>query len=677
VKNKQLDDLQLKVETEGRIMSEKMVRHEATIAQQTKLVDFLQQKVGELEGRKKTFAEKLFANKENKPDNHLVIGYQDIQQQLQTERMKNRKLNDQLSRVRSEVVALKTSSSETNLPRGVLSQIDNKTATHNIPHRLGQGANKKSVRCPVCQETLGFMMLAQVCKDCGVSVHNGCAGSLPPTCGLSSQLISALQDNGSLPRSRTNSDVRGRAASESRKDMKDRPLPIPPQNTDKEGAVQVLQGGDWTDALLVLTLDNVLDVYEDASRNIRIDQISLTAPHCRVSVQSSVAYTEVYYVSATDRPYTFKLTVHTTGKSEKAVYLMCHNFAAKVEWVNRLEEVIKSSPNNLTPVPACSQEKAKELIAALPAHNEILSMDYIGNIVVIGTTKGLLTRDMDSETGELRTLEGIDVPVHKIKYIQAIQSLVLATGSDTSTGSQLVTVCARAVAAGTTLYPTSVPEFSQCHIFSAHTTKKNHVYLCAANKHMVSIFEWSFKRGEFVIRNKFSTDKYTGCIYFTEHSVLVGTNKFYEIELKTFAAEEFLDTADPAIKRMLHSAEFHGSEPRQVLTVKDAKEPEFILCFTRHMLFVDGYGGQTREPITFSKLPMEHEAIGRIVASSFSDRILFTDLDQEGDKQIEKIEIFSPVPHIVGRQGDKIFYTSPGDAAFHLMSLDISKLRLQ
>ena len=28
-----------------------------------------------------------------------------------------------------------------------------------------------------------------------------------------------------------------------------------------------------------------------------------------------------------------------------------------------------------------------------------------------------------------------------------------------------------------------------------------------------------------MIRNKFSTDKYTGCIYFTEHSVLVGTNK--------------------------------------------------------------------------------------------------------------------------------------------------------
>ena len=29
-----------------------------------------------MEGRKKTFAEKLFANKENRPDNHLVVGYQ-------------------------------------------------------------------------------------------------------------------------------------------------------------------------------------------------------------------------------------------------------------------------------------------------------------------------------------------------------------------------------------------------------------------------------------------------------------------------------------------------------------------------------------------------------------------------------------------------------------------------
>ena len=102
------------------------------------------------------------------------------------------------------------------------------------------------------------MMLANICKDCGVAVHNGCADSLPPTCGLSSQLVSALQEQG--PRGRSNSEAGGRARSQSRSksSMKDRPLPIPPHNTDKEGPAQILLRGEWTEAFIVLTLDNIL-----------------------------------------------------------------------------------------------------------------------------------------------------------------------------------------------------------------------------------------------------------------------------------------------------------------------------------------------------------------------------------------------------------------------------------
>jgi citron Rho-interacting kinase len=217
-KNKQIDNLNLKIDSDSRMMSEQVTKHEGTIAQQTKLIDFLQVKVEELEGRKKTFADKLFGgNKENK-ENHLIVGYQDIQHQLQSERAKNRKLADQLTRVRSEVVALKTntssSKSETHLPRSVLNQIDpTKTAKHNIPHRLHSGTIKKTSRCPVCQETLGFMNLAQICKDCGVGVHSGCSSGLPPTCGLSSSLVSALQAS-SPARPRAKSVSRGRSNSQ-------------------------------------------------------------------------------------------------------------------------------------------------------------------------------------------------------------------------------------------------------------------------------------------------------------------------------------------------------------------------------------------------------------------------------------------------------------------------------
>ena len=63
----------------------------------------------------------------------------------------------------------------------------------------------------------------------------------------------------------------------------------------------------------------MLDLYADSTKSTRLDQVGLALPHCRVSVQSSVAYTEVYNLSTVDRPYTFKLTVQTQGQPEKVL----------------------------------------------------------------------------------------------------------------------------------------------------------------------------------------------------------------------------------------------------------------------------------------------------------------------------------------------------------------------
>ena len=49
--------------------------------------------------------------------------------------------------------------------------------------------------------------------------------------------------------------------------------------------------------------------------------------------------------------------------------------------------MITSAPSNLVPVPESCQEQAKELVAALPPDTEILAMENIGNMVVIGTNK--------------------------------------------------------------------------------------------------------------------------------------------------------------------------------------------------------------------------------------------------------------------------------------------------
>ena len=52
-----------------------------------------------------------------------------------------------------------------------------------------------------------------------------------------------------------------------------------------------------------------------------------------------------------------------------------------------------------------------------------------------------------------------------------------------------------------------------------------------------------------------------------DHSVLVGTSKFYEIDLKNFSAEEFLDLTNPGIQKSVATLEFKESAPHCVMDI--------------------------------------------------------------------------------------------------------------
>lgn len=664
-KNNQVEDLQLRIDSETRISGEKFLRHEATQAQQTKLIDFLQTKVANLEGRKKTLADKLFGNKENRGgSNGVPVAYGDLEGMFEREKSKTVKLTAQLDKARAEVVALKSSTDQGQLvPRSVLAQLDSSAATqsHNIPHRLVNSTNKKSVKCSVCLDTVGFMSMASMCRDCGLSVHQNCSSSLPNTCGLSSQLA-ALKTVGqaTLPNSSITS----------------RPLPpAPGQTSVKQGKVQTLLSGQWTETFLVLGHSGELDLYTSNEINPtnKIDQVGLTLPHCRVSLQSSVSFGEVFYINTTDRPYTFKLSIHTMGKQEKAMYFMCQNFSGKVDWVNRLEEVIKSSPANLV-CPQESTENAvtRNVVCSLPPPEEVLAAVSVGDILVVGTTQGLAL----VKEGMVVKCEGISTPVHLMQHIQSLNLLVLATGGD-GLPSQLVILPTRPVlSVSGHLQPECLPEVTKCHIFSCMESPQGKVYLCAANDHLVTIMEWSHKRGHFVLRNKFSTDQHTKTIHFTDHSVLVGTSKFYEIDLKNFSAEEFLDLSHPGIQESVGSPEFQGSLPMCVLdtSTDQSDEREYALAFTRQILFVDSFGQQTQPPLVFSKLPVEHRLVSGLLVTTFCDCVQFTSM---ATRIMANISCHSP--HLVtghNKQKDML-YTCQDIASNNLMVVNMEDLELQ
>ena len=115
------------------------------------------------------------------------------------------------------------------------------------------------------------------------------------------------------------------------------------------------------------------------------------------------------------------------------------------------------------------------------------------------------------------------------------------------------------------VFETETEFYLFCMVFNI--SLQGRVYLCAANDHLVTILEWSSKRGHFVLRNKFSTDQPTKAIHFTDHSVLVGTSKFYEIDLKNFSAEEFLDLTNPGIQKSVATLEFKESAPHCVMDI--------------------------------------------------------------------------------------------------------------
>ena len=131
------------------------------------------------------------------------------------------------------------------------------------------------------------------------------------------------------------------------------------------------------------------------------------------------------------------------------------------------------------------------------------------------------------------------------------------------------------------VFETEAEFYLFCMVFNIYL--QGRVYLCAANDHLVTILEWSSKRGHFVLRNKFSTDQPTKAIHFTDHSVLVGTSKFYEIDLKNFSAEEFLDLTNPGIQKSVATLEFKESAPHCVMdiTTDTGEEKEYALAFTR------------------------------------------------------------------------------------------------
>lgn len=132
--------LEAQIDTTRVMHKERELKYDSTIAQQTKLIDFLQTKA-EQPKKKSTFTDKIFGShkKENQPS--IPLAYRELESNLEKKTTQCRVLTEQLNKCKAELVALKTDSSSrsskdlTKTPTAGNELMKCQMATPSIPHR--------------------------------------------------------------------------------------------------------------------------------------------------------------------------------------------------------------------------------------------------------------------------------------------------------------------------------------------------------------------------------------------------------------------------------------------------------------------------------------------------------------------------------------------------------------
>ena len=86
------------------------------------------------------------------------------------------------------------------------------------------------------------------------------------------------------------------------------------------------------------------------------------------------------------------------------------------------------------------------------------------------------------------------------------------------------------------------------------------------------------------------------------------------------------------------------------------------------MIFVDSFGQETREPMMFEKLPIEHRMLGQVLITSFCDSIQFINMST---KDRVPVYIYCKSPHLVSSwKGKKdLLFTCQDIASNNLMAV--------
>ncbi|XP_030275573.1 citron Rho-interacting kinase isoform X7 [Sparus aurata] len=655
-------DLEYQLENIQAVYSHEKVKMEGTISQQTKLIDFLQAKMDQPTKKKKGIFGRRREDVGTTTNGALApqaqpavpLQYGDMKMALEKERSRCAELEEALQKMRIELRSLReeaahfkaqehvapstpaqarhqilmsaivkspehqpnpssllnpsTRCKETSTPeekrRVTFEKFGRRVKErmhHNIPHRFTVGLNMRAAKCAVCLDTVHFGRQAATCLECHTLCHPKCSPCLPATCGLPAEYATHFSE--ALCREKANSPAL--QVKEASGHVRLEGWMKQPRN-GKRGQ----QG--WERKYVVLDGTKV-SIYDTEPREDCIkaeEEFELCLPDGEVTVHGAVGASELINTAKSDIPYVLKLESHphTTCWPGQSVYFMAPSFPDKQRWVAVLESVVAGSRGSRDKVDADAKLLGNSLLK-LEGDDRLdinCTLPLTDQIVLVGSEEGLYALNVIKNS--LTHIPGL-TSVFQIQILKELDKLLMITGEDRALCLVEIKKVKQSLSqshlpAQPDLNPFIFETVKGCHLFSSGKID-NGTCICAAMPNKITILRLNESLNKFCIRKEIETSEPCSCIHFTGYSIIIGTNKFYEIEMKQYVLEEFLDKNDVTLASAVFAASSHSFPISIIQVTTSPQKDEYLLCFHEFGVFVDSYGRRSRtDDIKWSRLPL-------------------------------------------------------------------------
>ncbi|XP_061226562.1 citron Rho-interacting kinase isoform X8 [Neopsephotus bourkii] len=623
-------DLEYQLENIQVLYSHEKVKMEGTISQQTKLIDFLQAKMDQPAKKKKVPLQynelKVALEKEKARSAELEEALQKTRIELRSAREEaaHRKISDHPhpstpATARQQIImsAIVRSPEHQPTPISLLAPPSSRRKEsstpeeysrrlkermhHNIPHRFNVGLNMRATKCAVCLDTVHFGRQASKCLECQVMCHPKCSTCLPATCGLPAEYATHFSE--AFCRDKMNSP--GLQLKEPSSSLRLEGWMKVPRN-NKRGQ----QG--WDRKYIVLEGTKVL-IYDAEAREAGqrpLEEFELCLPDGDVTVHGAVGATELTNTAKTDVPYILKLESHphTTCWPGRTLYLLAPSFPDKQRWVTALESIVAGGRVSREKAEADAKLLGNSLLK-LEGEDRLdinCTMPFSDQVVLVGAEEGLYALNVLKNS--LTHIPGMGA-VFQMHLIKDLEKLLMIAGEERALCLVDVKKVKQSLAqshlpAQPDISPNIFETVKGCHLFAAGKVE-NSLCICAAMPSKVVVLRYNESLSKFCIRKEIETSEPCSCIHLTTYSIIIGTNKFYEIEMKQYTLEEFLDKNDHTLASAVFAASTN-SFPVSIIQVNPTgQREEYLLCFHEFGVFVDSYGRRSRtDDLKWNRLPL-------------------------------------------------------------------------